>query len=291
MTRRLAAGAVLLAVPVLLAQPPGTKNADVEAKPFRDQSAASISYSGGKEGERIVEITNVSYEVTGDSVPGRPSGSRLALRTTTRSKWSVGDEGTDATVTVEAWPLGVGLQQKPLYALNLPGIGARIVDLGILLVDRSLDGDTFWWSVHKLGTGEHLFDTYVDLLRFTISRADGTGRYAGLEVPADDAADGRLREPHAVAVLAYASDEKVIREVLITCADTNRAALLRSYADTTRTLQLVERPAGREIRITFEDNYPSPPHTTVVSIPIAKDDLDVAHAQLPPGLRAAAWHR
>ena len=94
-----------------------------------------------------------------------------------------------------------------------------------------------------------------------------------------------------VAVLTYASDEKVIREALITCADATRARELRSYADTMRTLTLVERPAGRELRIAFEDSYPSPPRTTVVTIPIVKDDLDIAHADLAPGLHAAVWRR
>lgn len=287
----LAAWTASLATLALDAQPPARKGADTASKPFQAQSSSSITYSGGKEGEQNVDITNVSYDVTGDSVPGRPRGSRMVLRTTTRSKWIVGDEGIDSKVTVETWPLGIDLKQKPLYTLTVPGRGARTLDLGILLVDRSDDGDVFWWSVYKLGTGQHLFDTYVELLHFTVSRADGTDRYAGLEVPPDDATDARLKEPHAVAVLAYASDEKVMREVLITCADTTRATLLRSYADTTRTLSLVDRPNGREIRIAFEDNYPSPPNPTVLSIPIVKDDLDVAHAQLPAGMRVAVWKR
>jgi hypothetical protein len=288
--RFLARSAILLAAPLLFAQP-ARKNADALPKPFQAQSFSSISYSGGNEGEQTVEITNVAYDVSGDSVPGRPRGSRLVLRTSVHSKQVVGDEGIESTVTLEAWPLGIDLKQKPLYALTVPGTGARTLDVGIWLVDRSLDGDATWYSVYKLGNGQHLFDTYVDLLRFTVSRADGTSRYAGLEVPPDDATDSRLKEPHSVAVLIYASDEKVIREVLITCTDTNRAALLRSYADSTRTLTLVERPGSRDLRITFDDNYPSPPRTTLVSIPIVKDDLDVAHAQLPPGLRAVVWKR
>ena len=293
MTRRfLAAGAIFPAALALLAQTPAQKNAaETQTKPFKAQSSSSISYTGGKEGDQIVEIVNVDYDVTGDSVPGRPSGSHLVLRTSTHSKWTVGDEGMDSTVTVEAWPLGIDLKQKPLYTVAVSGLGARRLDNGILLVDRSDGGDLSWWSVYKVGTGQHLFDTYTHLLSFTVSRADGTGRYAGLEVPPDNASDARLKEPHAVAVLSYASDEKVMREVLITCADTTQAILLRSYADTTRTLKLVDRPGGRDLRITFEDNYPSDPHSVVVSIPIVKDDLDTAHAQLPPGIRAVAWRR
>lgn len=94
-----------------------------------------------------------------------------------------------------------------------------------------------------------------------------------------------------IAVLTYASTEKVIREVPITCADTTRAQFLRSYADTMRTVTLVERPAGRAIRIAFEDAYPSPARSTVVSIPIVKDDLDAAHAEVPADVHVATWRR
>lgn len=156
--RFLPVGMALLLASPLLAQPPARKGADIQSQPFKAQSSSSISYTGGKEGDQTVEITNVAYEVTGDSVPGRPRGSRLVLRTSTHSKWTVGDKGTDSTVTVETWPLGVDLKQKPLYALTLPGIGARTLDLGILLVDRGDGGDASWWSVYKLGTGQHLFD-------------------------------------------------------------------------------------------------------------------------------------
>ena len=282
--------ALLLTSAVLAAQPAAHGNPDALSKPFQSQAASSISYSGGKDGERTVEIANVTYELSGDSLPGRPPDARLVLRTSTHSKQGVGDEGIESTVTLEAWPLGADLKQKPLYAVTAPGVGARIEDL-LWIVDRSLDGDVSWWSVYMLGTGRHLFDTYVEPLRFTVSRADGSGRYAGLEVPPDDATDPRLKEPHVVAVLTYASDEKVIREALITCADAARARQLRSYADTMRTLTLVERPGGRELRIAFEDSYPSPPRATAISIPILKDDLDLGHAELAPGLHAAVWRR
>ncbi len=279
------AGLLLLASNVLPGQAPDL------TKPFRSQTASSITYSGGRDGDQSVEITNVAYDITGDSVPGRPRGSRLALRTTTHSKQVVGDKGIESNVTMEAWPLGVDLKAKPLYAIDVPGIDARTQDGNLWLVDRSLDGDTSWWSVYKIGSGEHLFNTYVNLLRFTVSRADGTERYAGLDVPPDNEKDARLKDPHVVAVLTLASSERVMREVLITSADVKKAELLRSYADTERTMTLVEGTAGRQIRIAFEDGYPAPPRTTVVSIPIVKDDLDVVHAQLPLGLKATVFKR
>jgi hypothetical protein len=286
----LALGTLLAAASALPAQPKARPNTDVLTKPFQFQAPSSISYGGGKDGEQTAEITNVAYELSADSLPGRPQGSRLVFRTATHSKQVVGDEGLESTVTIEAWPLGADLKQKPLYGVAVSGIGARRMDL-LWLVDRSLEGDVSWWSLYTLGTGQHLFDTYVEPLRFGVSRADGSGRYAGLEVPGDDTADARLKEPHVIGVLSYASDEKVIREVLISSADAARAKALRSYADTIRTLTLEERPAGRSLRLTFENAYPSAPHTAVISVPIVKDDLDAGHAELAPGLRVAAWRR
>jgi hypothetical protein len=91
-----------------------------------------------------------------------------------------------------------------------------------------------------------------------------------------------------VAVLSYASDEKLIREALITCDDVKQAALLRSFADETRTLA---DNGGKSLRLTFTQNYPSPPAPVTVTIPIAGDDLDLAHATLPPKVHVAAWKR
>jgi hypothetical protein len=146
-----------------------------------------------------------------------------------------------------------------------------------------------WWSVYNIYTGEHLFDTYVPLVRFSISRETVAERYVGLEVPPDDVADARLKDMHVVAVLTYASGERIIREALLTSDDPKQAAQFRSFADETRTVSAGEN--GRSIKISFSQNYPSAPATQSAVIPIAKDDLDLAHAQLPPHLHVAAWKR
>ena len=95
-------------------------------------------------------------------------------------------------------------------------------------------------------------------------------------------------------MLTYASGLKVVREALVTCDDTRRAKDLRSYWDQTRTLSLV---AGKSfgsppsIRMSFSSNDPGKPPVTVdVTVGIANDDLDVAHAK-PPGLQVKAWRR
>ena len=278
--------AILLA-PGMLAQAP---------KPFQAQAASTISYVT-KGDEKTVEIHNVAFEVTSEQVPGRPPKERLLLRKTSVEKQVLGDEGEEATTTLEAWPLGTDLKSKPLYALTLTGREGQTVDNALWVASRGTE-EQDWWSVYKLGNGQHLFDTYVPLLKFSISLDIQKERYVGLEVPPDDTADKRLKEPHVLGVLTYASEDKVMREALLTDDDPKQALQLRSFADETHEVSLVEgtRPVGkgepsRKIKITFSENWPSPPSVQEVVIPILGDDLDLAHAQLPPKMHLAAWRR
>src|SRR5271154_4875246 len=102
---------------------------------FRAQSASTITY-GVKDQSATVEITNVSYEIVGQGIPGRPADQRLVLRKTSRTKQIVDEIGMEASTTVEAWPLGVDLKQKPLYALKAAGVDARTVDGSLLVILR-----------------------------------------------------------------------------------------------------------------------------------------------------------
>jgi hypothetical protein len=280
----LAAGAAV----ALTALPAGLQAADSVTA----QSSSTFAF-GEEEGGKTIEISNVTYATTGSGVPGRPQGERLLLRTTTHMRQVVNEEGGDFGVTVEAWPLGVDPATKPLYALTLDGVTADTEDDNILVFDRGIE-DVSWWSVYALGSGAHLFDTYVPLLRFSLSREVQELRYVGLEVPPDDAADARLRDPQVVGVLAYAAADRVIRRLLLTCSDAKRAAELRSYWDTTRELALANAtPAADNPRLTLKvswsANYPSAPNTVQASIPIKGDDLDGGHAKLPACMKAAPW--
>jgi hypothetical protein len=250
-------------------------------KPFQVQSPSGVTYGVNKDGQQTVEIVNVAYQVSG------PSDKRLLLRTTTRTKEVIDEIGIDAATTIEAWPLGVDPKQKPLYALKVAGVDSKTVDAALLVVLRGLE-DTEWWSVYKLGTGERLFDTYVPLLGFSIRRDIETMRYVGLEVPEDDAPPDK--DPHMVAVLTYASAERVLRKALITSDDPKQAVTLRSFADASRSVTLVETPA-RALKISISQNYPSAPATVTLTVPIVRDDLDLAHAQMPAHLHLAVFKR
>ena len=257
-----------------------------QPKTFRAVGSSTVEYHPAADGSDTVEIRNVAYEVTGTQVPGRPDNERLLLRVTTQSKQVLGDIGVEATVTLDAWKFGDDPAGKPLYSTAVSGTEGHTLDNAIFVVARGLE-ETEWWSVYKLGSGAHLFDTYVPLASFSISRETVKTRYVGFEAPPDDTTDSRLKQPNVVGVLTYASEDRVIREALITCDDRAQAALLRSYADSTRTLTF----AAGTLRLIISENYPSAPNAVELRIPVRGDDLDLAHAQLPAKMRAAAWRR
>lgn len=271
-------------------------------RPVRAESLSSVSSTPAGDGSQVLEIHNVSYEVTGTDVPGLTRDERLLLRKTTHSKGTMGDIGVDAKILLEAWRFGDDLGQKPRYTISVPGTDGHTMDDAIFIASRGLE-EVDWWSVYRLGTGQHLFDTYVPLVSFSISKQFLTTRYIGLDVPSDEISDTRLKQPNVVAVLTYASAERVLREALLTCDDADQAALLHSYADTTRSVSMVEgesvaatsksRPGepSRTLKLSFSQNYPSPSDTKQVLIPVQGDDLDLAHAQLPALMHVSAWHR
>ena len=259
-------------------------------RPLQAQSQSTLDYGTAADGSQTVEIRNVTYEVTGTGVPGRTPSERLLLRKTIHSKGALDDIGVDATVTLEAWPLGTDLKQKPIYTLTQTGTAGQTIYPDLFVVDRQLE-EVQWWSVHKLGNGQHLFDTYVPLLSFSITRDTVTTRYVGLDVPPDDVKDPRLKEPHVIAVFIYASGDRVIREALLTCDDPKQAQLLRSYFDSTRTLTDIDAAPRHTLKLSIRQNYPSPPGTIEVQVPIVGDGLDVAHAVLPPHLHLSSWKR
>jgi hypothetical protein len=287
----------------LAAQTPKQQGAAKGVPPvMHTESSSSVSSSATADGFQIVQIHNVSYEVTGTDVPGRPRDERLLLRKTTHSKETQGDMDVEATVLLEAWRFGGDLRQKPVYTISVSGTDGHTMDNAIFIASRGLE-EVAWWSVYRLGTGRHLFDTYVPLVSFSISKELLTTRYVGLDVPPDDTPDSRLKEPHVVAVLTYASSDRVLREALLTCDDTEQAQLLRSFADVTRSVSMLEGESvrassnakplepSRKIRLSFSEDYPSPSNTKEVLIPLRGDDLDLVHAQLPARMHVSAWRR
>jgi hypothetical protein len=254
-------------------------------KPYQSQATSSLSYSV-KDGQEIVDITNVEFELAGAGIPGRPRDEYLQLRKTTKIHHIMDAVGIEAFTTVEAWPVGVDPKQKPLYSITAEGVQPKTVNAEVLTILRGLE-EVDWWTVYRLGNGQRLFDTYVPLVDFSISRETLTRRYVGLEIPEDDAKDARLRARNVIGVLTYASGERVIREALLTADDAKKAALLRSFDDSTRTVSY----SSGAVQLFISQNYPSAPATVGITIPVVKDDLDFTKATLPAGLHVAPFKR
>jgi hypothetical protein len=254
-------------------------------KPIDQQLASTIEYKNENQSEAVA-IKNVVFDLVGPAIPARPMSERMVLRKTTRTKQIVDEKGMEATTTVEAWPLGVDLKEKPLYSIDVEGIDPVPMNNQLIVVSRGLE-DVGWWSVYKLGNGEHLFDTHLPVTQFSISQDTQTLRYVGLQVPPDDVVDKRLKAPDVVGVLTYASAERVIREGLITCDDPKLAQVLRSYFDATRAIAFT---AG-SLRLSISQNSPLPARTISITVPVARDDLDLSRSQVPAGLHINTWTR
>jgi hypothetical protein len=271
------------------------------SRPFAADSSSKVSY-----GPKGFEITNVRYSY--ENIPDR--GRLLSccdryvlLRHT---NWRIGDDPDPslpdkATATVEAWPIGVDPNTKPLYAIKADfSPGAKIVD-GVLLVFQHGFRDYSDWSVYRLEDGRYLFKTSVEMFNFRVlsgapSMADE--RYVGFELPDENPPDPRLREPHVAGVLTYASADHVIREALLTSDDPDPVSKLDLVAGL-QSLSMIEtlRPGNKgkdafqTIRLDFdmeEDVHSKRRHMLV---PIKGDDLDLAHAKLPPGVHITKWAR
>ena len=202
-----------IAAAILWAMAAGAQPAQ---QPFQARAASTVTLTKVGDTEEL-DITNVTYEVTPTYVPGRPGAERLLLRQTCTSQAILEEPEWGATTVLEAWPLGASLSQKPIYTIKATGTGGRTVDGSLFVIERGT-GELEWRSVYQLGTGQHLFDTYVPLVGFSISREALEMRYIGFEVPPDDVADARLKQPNVVGVITYASAEGKKHEALLTAA-------------------------------------------------------------------------
>ncbi len=224
----------------------------------------------------MLEMSSTGFELAGD----------LLLRKTVREKHVLDEIDVEGSTTVEAWPLGTDVKQKPLYSITVDGVDPRTMRGEVLIISRGLE-EVDWWTVYRLDNGARLFDTYTPVDPFSIRRDELTLRYAGVQIAEDEVKDPRLKAPNVVAVVTYASAQRVIREGLVTCDDPKRAELLRSLADSHMTLNY----SGGALRLSISQNYPSPPGTVTITIPVVKDDLDFTKAQAPAGVHVAAWKR
>ena len=127
-------GLALCASLSLLAQ----TNSLAPGKSTQAQASSTVNYSASS---GTIDIHNVAYEVTATSTPGHPHQEWVLLRKTIQSKEVIGDIGVEATVTVEAWPLGSDLRQKNCRP------STRIFSLSIAARRKSLGGRSTTWGL------------------------------------------------------------------------------------------------------------------------------------------------
>jgi hypothetical protein len=77
-----------------------TSLAHAQQQPIHSESPSTVDIRFAPDGSGTVEIRNISHELTGTQVPGRPPDERLLMRKTTHSKQFIGDIGMEATVTL-----------------------------------------------------------------------------------------------------------------------------------------------------------------------------------------------
>jgi hypothetical protein len=214
------------------------------------------------QGRVTTRLVNNSYHMVSVAVAGEPRPRRLLLR-----QQATGGDRADGRVRVDAWPADSvsELRKPPLYTIRAVGTVAAIGDDGMLWTERG--GRRSAWS---LSSGDWLFDADVPPSTFTL---DGERPRLGALSAADDDFS-----PKGVATISYAAPGRLIRRVLLIADDPIRAHMLRATVSASRlTARPDEAGGGR----TFELALAAGP----VRVPLKGDDLDLAAATLPAGLR------
>jgi len=289
---------ILAFLPLLLLPSVAPRAEDLTPiKPGSVEATSSIRYFT-QDQQQGVETINRAYELTDDHAPGRAGeNGRIVLKSELRTKKLIGDEGVEAHITIEARLIGQDPDTKPLYTIAVEGSSFQHLD-NLLIVERGTGGDAVWQSVYRTGTGRHLFDVSGAFVPFRIrENASRWGpRIAGLYLIPDDEADAELKRPEIVGLLGYAASEAepgTLRRLLLTCDDPKRAVSLRAFWTGEEEWNIAVEPS-------FGTASAIPGTATLtltlfgeakarITIPIAKDDFDLEHAELPAGLHLARW--
>ncbi len=203
----------------------------------------------------------LSVLLPGDGRP-RPVLARLEIDTT---EFSAGQ--SDGRIRLDVWPVGSlsDVRGAPLYRLLVPGRGATLDPDGMMVVERGSGRR----GAYGLADGAWLFD--ADSPFAILSIENERRRYVALA-----RADDEL-PPGAVAVLSYASPQKVIRRVLISADDPVRGRFLRGTVASTRPSIAANDTGQRTIEL--------PLPAGLLRIAVVDDDLDLTTAAVPAGLR------
>ncbi len=184
------------------------------------------------------------------------------------------DSGAEGAVHLQAWPLKgpATLERTPLYNVTVPGRSARIQHGDLLMVSHGGGRK----SAYSLSNGRWLFDADAPIAVFTepdTSAAEGGRRLIAVA----QSPDGVIG--NGVAVLAYATPERILSRVLLYAHDPVRARFLRGTVSMTRAVERIDSAGKRVLELQLPAG--------LVRIGIQPDSLDLAAASVPDGLALA----
>lgn len=240
---------------------------------FSALSGESVFGVREKDGRLDGRMVNVSFQTMHVAMPGDPRPRRLLLRLEVTNADVFASRPGEGRVRLDAWPLdGVEDVRKPaLYTIVAPGRAATLSEDGTLVVEHG--GRR---GVHALASGQWLYDW-----------ESPPASYAGEGERRRTVALASVEEdmpPRAIAVLTLATAQAVLKRVMIVADDPTRARLLRSSMSMIRPVPRFDDATRRTIDLSLPAG--------LMRIPVVGDDLDLATAQVPQGLRLVelkAW--
>lgn len=267
------AGFVMLVSAPLLLAGMGAAAWLLKGSTFSALSGESVFGVRVKDGRLDGRMVNVSFQTMHVAVPGDPRPRRLLLRLEVTNADVFASRPGEGRVRLDAWPLdGVDDVKRPaLYTIVAPGRTATLSEDGTLAVEHGSRR-----SVYALATGLWLYDWEAPPASYV---GDGERRrVVALAAVEED------MPPGSIAVLTLATNQTVLKRVMIVADDPTRARLLRSSIGMIRPVPRLDDATRRTIDLSLPAGQ--------MRIPVAGDDLDITHAQVPQGLRLVelkAW--
>lgn len=267
------AGFVMLMSSPLLLAGIGVTAWLLKGSTFNALSGESVFGVREKDGRLDGRMVNVGFQTMHVAMPGEPRPRRLLLRLETTNADVFASRPGEGRVRLDAWPLdGVEDVTRPaLYTIVAPGRSAVLTEDGTLVVEHGSRR-----SVYALAGGQWLYDWESPPTSYT---ADGERRRTVALAAVEEDMPAR-----SIAVLTLATAQAVLKRVMIVADDPTRARLLRSSIGMIRPVPRFDDATRRTIDLSLPAG--------LTRIPVVGDDLDIANAQIPQGLRLVelkAW--